>query len=313
MTNRMTNRMTIEDMKRAKRAMGYSYEQIALRSGVPVGTVQKVLGGITASPRHETLCALEKAFADDGYAAGTYRTNEAEAAGEEDASALLREEGTAYRTDGLGGGAAAATAASAAGRTIPAAAGLFGISPRYPQQGSYTAEDYRALGAGSRTELIDGVLYEMEAPDTLHQQIAGRLYAALLTYTKAQEDDSAVLIAPVCVRPAGDAHTVLSPDVLVVYDRSKIKEDSVCGTPDFVAEVLSPAGRRRDMILKLAKYAEIGVREYWMIDPQQRKVTVYCFGDESGAQCPAVYDFEGAIPVAVYGGALRVEMREIAG
>ena len=54
--------MTVEDMKRMKQEKGYSYAQIAQMSGVPLGTVQKVFGGETTSPRYDTLMALESFF-----------------------------------------------------------------------------------------------------------------------------------------------------------------------------------------------------------------------------------------------------------
>ncbi|MGN0299394.1 MAG: Uma2 family endonuclease [Lachnospiraceae bacterium] len=54
--------MTIEEMKRRKREMGYSYLQISQMSGVPLGTVQKIFGGMTSAPRYQTLQALEKIF-----------------------------------------------------------------------------------------------------------------------------------------------------------------------------------------------------------------------------------------------------------
>ena len=52
--------MTIQEMNERKKELGYSYERLAELSGVPVGTVQKVLGGITKSPRYDTLYALER-------------------------------------------------------------------------------------------------------------------------------------------------------------------------------------------------------------------------------------------------------------
>ena len=52
--------MTIEEMKLRKQELGYSYEQIAELSGLPLSTVQKVLGGITRTPRYETIRALEE-------------------------------------------------------------------------------------------------------------------------------------------------------------------------------------------------------------------------------------------------------------
>ena len=56
--------MTIEEMRERKRILGYSYEQIAKLSGLPLGTVQKVLGGITKAPRYDTLKALEEVLAE---------------------------------------------------------------------------------------------------------------------------------------------------------------------------------------------------------------------------------------------------------
>ena len=54
--------MNIEEMKARKRELGYTYAMIAEKSGVPVGTVQKVFGGFTKAPRYETLQAIEKAL-----------------------------------------------------------------------------------------------------------------------------------------------------------------------------------------------------------------------------------------------------------
>ena len=54
--------MNLEQMRAKKKELGYTYEQIAERSGVPLGTVQKVFGGVTSSPRYDTLRALERVF-----------------------------------------------------------------------------------------------------------------------------------------------------------------------------------------------------------------------------------------------------------
>ncbi len=54
--------MTIQEMREKKREWGYTYTQISELSGVPVGTLQKIFRGETASPRYDTMRALEKAF-----------------------------------------------------------------------------------------------------------------------------------------------------------------------------------------------------------------------------------------------------------
>lgn len=76
--------MTIQEMNERKKELGYSYEQISELSGVPLGTVQKVLGGITKSPRYDTLYALEKVLSpyqpmmvrDSAFAYGEKRQGE---------------------------------------------------------------------------------------------------------------------------------------------------------------------------------------------------------------------------------------------
>lgn len=54
--------MTVEEMKKKKTELGFSCEQISDRSGVPLGTVQKIFSGITKRPRYDTICQLEQAF-----------------------------------------------------------------------------------------------------------------------------------------------------------------------------------------------------------------------------------------------------------
>ena len=57
--------MTIKEMQERKRELGYSYAQIAELSGLPLGTVQKVLGGITLTPRYDTIMALESVLGEE--------------------------------------------------------------------------------------------------------------------------------------------------------------------------------------------------------------------------------------------------------
>ena len=54
--------MTVQEMKERKKELGYTYEQIAELSGVPLGTVQKIFNGTTVSPRYDTVRALERVF-----------------------------------------------------------------------------------------------------------------------------------------------------------------------------------------------------------------------------------------------------------
>ena len=121
--------MNIQEMKEKKKEKGYTNEQIAELSGVPLGTVQKIFTGETKSPRYDTLEALARIFenSDRDYLYAD----------------MVEDSGTAYAAK---------------------------------VQGQYTLEDYYALPEDRRVELIDGCIYDMAAPSTIHQLIAGEVH-----------------------------------------------------------------------------------------------------------------------------------------
>ena len=80
------------------------------------------------------------------------------------------------------------------------------------------------------------------------------------------------------------------------------------GAPDFIIEIVSPSSQRMDYLTKLFKYRTAGVREYWVIDPIQRKVLVYDFFAEI---YPVIYGFDAKIPVAIWDGDCVIDFQEI--
>ena len=78
---------------------------------------------------------------------------------------------------------------------------------------------------------------------------------------------------------ADSSETVVQPDVLVICDQNKIKEDGIYGAPDFIAEMLSPSTAYKDMSVKLKLYEHAGVREYWMVNPDTGSVFRYALKD----------------------------------
>lgn len=250
--------MTVEDMKRIKQEKGYSYAQIAKMSGVPLGTVQKVFGGETASPRYDTLAALESFFKGDAGAM------------------IIREEAALYSTSG--------------------------------KQGEYTVEDYYALPEDQRVELIDGVFYDMAVPVPVHQRIGGELFRQIANFIFEKKRSCIPFMAPVDVRLDCDDNTMVQPDVIILCDKDKLMKWGIMGAPDFVAEVLSPSTKRKDCIKKLDKYMEAGVKEYWMIDPDKKKVIVYEFEKES---YPVIYGMDDRIPIGIFEEKLWIDMRLI--
>lgn len=82
------------------------------------------------------------------------------------------------------------------------------------------------------------------------------------------------------------------------------------GAPDFALEIISRASRRKDYITKLQKYADAGVREYWILDPEKKSLTTYDF---SGEGIPHIYPLQGSVGMALYGGELQIDLDELAG
>jgi Uma2 family endonuclease len=170
-------------------------------------------------------------------------------------------------------------------------------------QGEYTIEDYAKLPEDKRFELIDGVLFEMEAPTTDHQKIAGYLHYELMKCVEEHGMPCYPYIAPVDVQLDKDIWTMVQPDVLICCDHELDTGKRIFGAPDFAAEILSPSSRGRDMFLKFNKYKKAGVREYWMIDPKKQQVLVYLFYKENDV---SAYNFEDHIPVSISDGLCEV-------
>lgn len=135
------------------------------------------------------------------------------------------------------------------------------------------------------------------SPTSIHQLWGGEVYRELANYIRQNQGSCIPLISPLDVQLDCDDRTMVEPDVLVVCDRNKLKKGIIYGAPDFIAEILSPSTRRRDMSLKLAKYTEAGVREYWLVDPDKKKVIVY---DLEHNELPSIYTFEDKVSVCIF-------------
>lgn len=260
--------LKIQELKALKREKGYTNEMLAELSGVPLGTVQKVLGGTTKAPRRETLMKLEHALTSAG-------------------SALLRESPFAYDAGAEG------------------------------KQGNYTLEDYYNMPDEHRVELIDGVIYDMTAPSIVHQFVTGAVFNQIFNVFMEHDGNCLPILSPIDVQLDGDEQTderemrkqtVVQPDLIILCDPRKNAGGRICGAPDFVMEVVSPGSRRRDMVIKLNKYMNAGVREYWIADPYEERVIVYDF---SGEDFPRYYAFDDSVPVMISGGELCVDFRRI--
>ena len=163
-----------------------------------------------------------------------------------------------------------------------------------------TYEDYYKLDDDVRYELIDGVLYNMAAPTLIHQDIVLRLGRWLGNFLEGKK--CKVFISPVDVRLNADKFDdiVVQPDVIVVCDKDKIGPKNIIGAPDLIIEVLSPSSGHMDKVIKHKKYLEAGVREYWIVDPSDKTVSVNL--PENKKYYTWYYGNENVVPVHVLEG-----------
>ncbi len=145
----------------------------------------------------------------------------------------------------------------------------------------FTMDDINALPEHIRAELIDGHIFYFAGANTIHQRIAGNLYVTLSTHIKQNQGACEVFFPPYSVFLDDENKNSLQPDVLVICDSAKIKEDGCHGAPDLVIEVVSKSTKSRDYGIKLQKYRTSGVKEYWVIDPTRETVLVNWFEDEN--------------------------------
>src|SRR5690606_14943093 len=144
--------------------------------------------------------------------------------------------------------------------------------------GSARVADYMALPEGTPVELIKGELIVSPAPLYIHQAVLIRLTELLAPIARAEGGKLAV--APTDVILADD--TVVQRDLMYITKaRRHILRQRVEGAPDLVVEIISPSHARRDRVHKLALYAEHGVAEYWIVDPQDKVVEFMTLVDGS--------------------------------
>ena len=147
--------------------------------------------------------------------------------------------------------------------------------------GTYTYADYMKWAFDETIEIIKGKVFRMfPAPNLRHQRVSMKLTIEFGSYFKKHPHN--LFAAPFDVRLTplkkdkdNKIYTVVQPDLCVVCDDDKLDEHGCVGSPDLIIEILSPGNTRKEMKDKFEVYQENGVREYWLVEPNDRAVFVY--------------------------------------
>ena len=145
----------------------------------------------------------------------------------------------------------------------------------------WTYADYLTWPDDERWEIIDGVPHAMTpAPGTLHQRISRALSLQIGNFLHDKQCE--LFVAPYDVRLSEcegltdeKVETVVQPDLLVVCDKARIDERGCNGAPDLIIEITSPLTETKDLTVKFDLYQRYGVKEYWIIHPDEQTVMVF--------------------------------------
>lgn len=165
------------------------------------------------------------------------------------------------------------------------------------QKKHYTIKDIYNLPEGSRAELIDGQVYYMAPPSTVHQRILSFLHLEIGNYIRTNGGACEVFPSPFAVFLFKDDSKYLEPDISIVCDKHKLNEHGCNGAPDWIIEIVSPGSKAMDYYTKLSLYREAGVRGYWIVDPMKQTLLVY---DMEHAAAPVIHSFTDTIKSNIY-------------
>ena len=143
-----------------------------------------------------------------------------------------------------------------------------------------TVTEYKNLPeTGPRYQLIEGDLYMAPAPNRFHQDISRNLGVILANYLAAHPI-GVLYSAPFDVYLTGT--DVFQPDLLIVLNENRriLTDAGAEGAPDFVVEILSAKTRKLDLVNKKRIYVRMGVKELWIIDPDQKEAMLYRFDQD---------------------------------
>lgn len=172
--------------------------------------------------------------------------------------------------------------------------------------GKYTYEDYLSWPDDKRFEIIDGVIYDMTpAPLRIHQKISLKLSMQFANYLDDKKCELYyspfdVLLPKSQDEKEANITTVVQPDISVICDLNKLIEKGCKGAPDLIIEISSSSTFRKDMLEKFNLYEKSGVREYWLVRPQEKIVIVFKLGKDGRYGRPDLYGQEDEIKVGIF-------------
>lgn len=168
-----------------------------------------------------------------------------------------------------------------------------------------TYSDLKKISENKIYSLIDGTLYLHAAPSRQHQKVLKEMMLFFGNYLK--DKDCEIFSAPFDVfleakdeLEVDSATTVVQPDLTIICDKSKLAKTGYIGAPQMIIEITSPSTVRLDRVLKFNKYEAAGVKEYWIVEPENKIITCFVLEANGRYGRPKMFSEGDTIKVATF-------------
>ncbi|WP_353092605.1 Uma2 family endonuclease [Tissierella praeacuta] len=169
---------------------------------------------------------------------------------------------------------------------------------------TYTYADYLTWPEDERWEIMEGVPYMQAAPSWQHQSISLELSRQFANYlvNKTCKVFTAPfdLVLPTENKNINDSRNVVQPDILIICDSNGLKDTGFYGVPELIVEITSPSTIRKDKVLKFNKYEKAGVKEYWIVEPEGKFISVFTLEDSGRYGRPEIYTDEDRVKINLF-------------
>ena len=296
--------MDISELKNRKNKLKLTTHQLAELAGAPYSTVSKIMTGETKNPSYVIIDKIDKALSNEEMKirlktyADEWQQHIKEHSKEDVDQWEFEKE---YRKKHHLSDDPIPYAVSVTDKDYD-----YAMEMEKTRGKRVTAEILSMFDEKQKIELLDGRLIFNNSPTLEHQNLVMSIGKKIDRFIDDNHGKCRMINVDVDVRLDEDDYTVLIPDIMVICNPEIIRNDGVWGVPDWVVEVTSPSTKKMDYGRKMHKYLLSGVREYWIVDPQEEKVVVYTEGELVVAH---LYSFEDEIPVYIYDGKLKIKIR----
>ncbi|KUO77861.1 MAG: hypothetical protein APF81_11360 [Desulfosporosinus sp. BRH_c37] len=177
--------------------------------------------------------------------------------------------------------------------------------PLSKEDKKYTYADYLKFPSDERWEIINGIPYMQSAPTWQHQAVSIQLASQFNDYFKGKP--CRVFAAPfgLCIPELDESDEEISniisqPDIVVVCEEGKLRKTGYFGVPSLIVEITSPSTARNDKLYKFNKFEKAGVKEYWIVEPDIKLVSVFTLQDNNRYGRPELYTETDNVEVSIF-------------